>query len=64
MDKETYNILSSPDAKDMVKVRRVSDRLVTQCKRGWLACVSGDVFRAINKTKAIRLDGLEWATEE
>ena len=60
---ETYAILSAPDADGKVSVKRVSDGMVSRCKSSWLSPVSPNVFQAASRTKAIRLEGLEWSTE-
>ena len=58
-----YLVTSAADAKGRVSVRRVSDGKVSQCKLSWLEQANETEWVAINDTKAIRLDGLEWTTE-
>jgi len=60
---EKYLILTAPDADGKVKIRRLSDGLVTTCKAKWLKPADGETYQARSKTKAIRLDGLDWVTE-
>lgn len=60
---ETYIIISDPDGDGKASIRRASDKKVSRCKLTWLVNVSGGVYTAKSKTKAIRLDGLEWKTE-
>lgn len=60
---EKYTIASAADAKGKVSVRRVSDGKVARCKLSWLEPLTDKTYQAKSKTKAIRLDGLEWTTE-
>lgn len=60
---EKYNVISEVGKDKKVAVRRLSDGKVARCKPLWLELVSGEVYQAKSKTKAIRLDGLEWTTE-
>ena len=60
---EKYTIASASDAKGQVSVRRVSDGKVARCKLSWLEQANENEWVAKSKTKAIRLDGLEWTTE-
>ena len=60
---EKYTIVSGPDAKQKATVKRTSDGKVSRCKLAWLEQVTETTYQAKSKTKAIRLDGLEWATE-
>ena len=61
---ESYTILSGPDEEGKVSVRRASDGKVAVCKRSWLVPATETTYHALNRTKAIRLDGLEWTTKE
>ena len=63
---EHYNILDTVGNDGKVSVKRLSDGLLSRCKPGWLTPIkeTPGVFKARSKTKAIRLDGLDWATEE
>jgi hypothetical protein len=60
---EKYAITSAADAKGKVSVRRVSDGKVARCKLSWLEQLTETEWVAKNKTKALRMDGLEWTTE-
>lgn len=60
---EKYTIASASDAKGQVSVRRESDGKVTRCKLSWLVKLADETYQAKSKTKAIRMDGLEWTTE-
>ena len=63
-----YVMLGGPDASGKVSVRRLSDQKVAVCKATWLkpdtrAGVAAGTMIARSRTKAIRMDGLEWTTE-
>lgn len=60
---ETYAIVSAANADGKATVRRASDGKVARCKLSWLETVTDGVFQARSKTKAIRLDGLDWTKE-
>lgn len=61
---EKYMVLADhPDDDGKVRVRRESDGMVTRCKLSWLKPGDDGKHLAKSKTKAIRLDGLEWTTE-
>lgn len=62
---EKYTVTDAPKIKGKMLIKRQSDGLVARCKMSYLEPY-GDkgVYVAASKTKAIRLDGLEWATEE
>ncbi len=57
---ETYIVQNEADADGKVFVRRVSDNKTARCKMSWLETAEGGTYQAISKTKAIRMDGLEW----
>ena len=62
---EKYAIVDPKVVKGKVRIRRLSDNLIAWCKPGWLkASGQPDVHVPRSKTKAIRLDGLDWTTEE
>ena len=58
-----YNVLSQVGGDRLVAVRRLTDGLVSRCKPTWLRLLRDDIYEPSSKTKAIRLDGLEWTTE-
>lgn len=60
---ETYIVLETVGNDGKASVKRVSDGKLSRCKLSWLESAGGDKYRARSKTKAIRLDGLEWTTE-
>jgi len=60
---ERYLVTSAADAAGKVSVRRVSDGKVGRCKLSWLEQANETEWVARSKTKAIRMDGLEWKTE-
>lgn len=60
---EGYSIVNVPAVRGLVLVKRASDGLVARCKLTWLELVSGETYQARSKTKAVRMDGLEWKTE-
>jgi len=60
---EEYNILETEGQDGMVAVKRLSDGMLSRCKPSWLRSKKPGVYEARSKTKAIRLDGLEWTTE-
>ena len=60
---ETYNILETEGNDGKVSVKRLSDGLLSRCKPGWLRLVTPGIYEARSKTKAIRLDGLDWTVE-
>ena len=57
-----YVILSLPNDKGQVKIRRLVDGLVTSCKLDWLKKEVGSdtIYVARSKTKDIRMSGLNW----
>ena len=59
----TYTILDVPPVRGRVLIKRTSDGKVARCKLTWLEQVTETTYQARSKTKAIRLDGLEWTTE-
>jgi len=60
---ETYTVVNAPAVRGKALIKRASDGKVARCKLTWLELVSGETYQARSKTKAIRLDGLEWTTE-
>ena len=60
---EKYTITTASDDKGKVSVRRVSDGKSSRCKLSWLEQANENEWVAKSKTKAIRMDGLEWTTE-
>ena len=60
---ETYTIVDASAVSGKVLIKRASDGLVARCKLTWLELVSGETYQARSKTKAVRLDGLDWTTE-
>ena len=60
---EKYAIIAGPDAKETVTVKRASDGLVARCKLAWLEQVTETTYQAKSKTKALRMDGLDWEVE-
>lgn len=60
---EEYNILSDVEQDGKAVVKRLSDGLFSRCKPSWLRTVKPGIYEARSKTKAIRMDGLEWTTE-
>lgn len=61
---EKYTIVDVPAVRGKMLIKRASDGLVARCKTTWLELVSGVTYKAKNNTKAERLDGLAWTTEE
>ena len=62
---EKYQVLDVPEIDGKKLVKRSSDGLIARCKMSWLIPYGETGFYvAKNNTKAIRLDGLEWKTEE
>ena len=59
---ETYTVVNAPAVRGKALIKRASDGKVARCKLTWLELVSGETYQAKSKTKAIRLDGLEWTT--
>lgn len=59
---EKYQIIAGPDKRDRVTVRRASDGWTARCKLGWLEPdeETEGLYEAKDKTKAIRMDDLEW----
>jgi len=60
---EKYTIVDASAVSGKVLIKRASDGKVARCKLTWLELVSGETYQAKSKTKAIRLEGLEWTTE-
>ena len=60
---ETYTVVNAPAVRGKALIKRASDGKVARCKLTWLELVSGETYQARSKTKASRLDGLEWTTE-
>lgn len=58
-----YTIVDASAVSGKVLIKRASDGLVARCKLTWLELVSGETYQAKSKTKAVRLDGLDWTTE-
>ena len=63
---EKYSVVPDvPVLKGKTLIRRVSDNLVARCKMSYLSQYgTGNLYVAASKTKDIRLQGLDWATEE
>ena len=59
---EKYTVVNVPAVRGRALIRRASDGLMARCKLTWLELVSGETYQARSKTKALRLDGLEWTT--
>lgn len=60
---DKYTVLTDAGKDGKVKIKRASDGKVSRCKLSWLEQLTETEWVAKNNTKAIRLDGLEWATE-
>jgi len=60
---EKYTVVSAESADGKALIRRVSDGKVSRCKLSWLVKLADETYQAKSKTKAIRMDGLEWTTE-
>ena len=61
---EKYTVVSAAAADGKATIRRESDGKVTRCKLSWLEPLTDNTYQAKSKTKAVRLEGLEWTTEE
>ena len=59
---DRYELLTEPDEKGYVMVKRLADGKLAQCKAAWLKAAPGDGLAQVprSRVKAIRLDGLNW----
>lgn len=59
---DRYELLTEPDVRGYVMVRRLSDGKLAQCKAAWLKAAPGDGLAHVprSRVKAIRLAGLDW----
>ena len=59
---DRYELLTEPDEKGYVLVKRLVDGKRATCKAAWLKAAPGDELTKVprSRVKAIRLDGLEW----
>ena len=59
---DRYELLTEPDVRGYVMVRRLSDGKLAQCKAAWLKAAPGDGLAHVprSRVKAIRLYLLDW----
>ena len=59
---DKYELLTEPDEKGYVMVKRLADGKLASCKAAWLkAAPEGGLVKVPrSRVKAIRLDGLDW----
>jgi len=59
---DRYELLTEPDVRGYVMVKRLADGKLAQCKSTWLkAAPEGGLAKVPrSRVKAIRLDSLDW----
>ena len=59
---DRYELLTEPDVRGYVMVRRLADGKLARCKAAWLKAAPGGESAQVprSRVKAIRLDGLDW----
>jgi hypothetical protein len=59
---DRYELLTEPDEKGYVMVKRLADGKLAPCKAAWLKAAPGDGLAQVprSRVKAIRLAGLDW----
>ena len=59
---DRYELLTEPDEKGYVMVKRMADGKLAPCKASWLKAAPGGELAKVprSRVKAIRLDGLDW----
>lgn len=57
---EKYTVLVEQDESGYVTVKRVRDGKTARCKASWLRGVGNGDYVPRSRTKALRLDGLDW----
>ena len=59
---DRYELLTEPDVRGYVMVKRLADGKRAQCKAAWLKAAPGGELAKVprSRVKSIRLDGLNW----
>jgi len=59
---DRYELLTEPDVRGYVMVRRLSDGKLAQCKAAWLKAAPGDGLAHVprSRVKALRMAMLDW----
>ena len=59
---DRYELLTEPDPRGYVMVRRLADGKLATCKAAWLKAAPGGELAKVprSRVKAIRLAGLDW----
>ena len=59
---DRYELLTEPDEKGYVMVKRLADGKLAPCKAAWLKAAPGGELAKVprSRVKAIRLDCLNW----
>ena len=59
---DRYELLTEPDGRGYVMVKRLADGKLAQCKAAWLKAAPGDGLAHVprSRVKAIRLYLLDW----
>ena len=61
---DKYDLITAPSEQGYATYRRVSDGKVTLVKTSWFKpSPDGDGLVPASRTKALRLDGMEWELE-
>ena len=59
---DRYEMLTEPDEKGYVMVKRLADGKLAPCKAAWLKDAPGDELAKVprSRTKALRMEMLNW----
>ena len=59
---DRYEILTEPDVRGYVMVKRLADGKTATCKAAWLKAAPGDGLAHVprSRTKALRMGMLDW----
>ena len=59
---DRYELLTEPDEKGYVMVKRLADGKLAQCKAAWLKAAPGDGLAQVprSRVKALRMAMLDW----
>lgn len=59
---DRYELLTEPDMRGYVMVKRLADGKLAPCKASWLKAAPGDGLAHVprSRTKALRMEMLNW----
>ena len=59
---DKYELLTEPDVRGYVLVKRMADGKLAPCKAAWLKAAPGDGLAKVprSRTKALRMEMLNW----